>query len=356
MSRDSTQDSANIVYPEVPCRTMAAVKNASTATCLQTHPSQLDAFLEAIDGATMQSLASPEACVSRLFDVFENGRAGKPRGYVTKTELQALLVLFNEEPCTIKLEFVPAKSSSDANDDDSVSTAIHDLPTVEESRELLRSAASAPSDIEGTEEKKEEQIESAHFGEFVLRELREILVTSTDGSDGDEGDSDTAAGRAEPKLFVDLDLSVQATFIDFSVRTLCAVQRDAQHAYQDVLDEKEAAAKSAAAENAKPEFVLSDVSVDCAMQLATVTGDALKRYVQKMYEGFEGARKLRAEQIKYLESIRTSFHAFLRRASGEKTEAVQSLQKAINDLPQDMRFDEECKAELTQRAEDHVSS
>ena len=159
----------------------------------------------------------------------------------------------------------------------------------------------------------------------------------------------------KPKLFADLKLDFQAGFLDFSVRTMSEMQKEAQKRYQDVLAEEKAAAEAAAAEIAKPEFVRSDIGAESAIQLANVNGETVCAYVEKMYEGFEEARKLRAAQIKHLEAIRTRFHAFLRRENGEKKREVQEIQKAINNLPQDMRFDEECKAELSQRTEDHVS-
>ncbi|KAL8590470.1 hypothetical protein ACOMHN_011683 [Nucella lapillus] len=101
----------------------------------------------------------------------------------------------------------------------------------------------------------------------------------------------------------------------------------------------------------EPEFVDLDVEPVLASVLATQWEGLEKNYVANSKHVFHQVRQERENIYRYFFQIRKDFQNYLRRPD-HKQEFVSQWQKDYNSVPDDMREDEETRAELHQRVDD----
>ena len=94
-------------------------------------------------------------------------------------------------------------------------------------------------------------------------------------------------------------------------------------------------------------------------QLASTILDSWKFIVDSYFGDLKSAfaqlRDNRADRFARFTEVRREFHSLLARAD-ENSSTVAKLQQSINEIPQDMRYDDRVKAELHQRVKDAVNA
>eukprot|EP00948_MAST-09A_sp_MAST-9A-sp1_P003852 g3852.t1 len=353
-------ENANVIYPKHPCQN----EDKSIS-----HESQFDAFVEVLRHAVLINWHhSEERMVHGLFDIISSScvNKGSTSASFGKQALLSLIAKANEvsidnsdstqeDEKLLKFKITAEQQTDQEADGTS-------LPPSDDT-ELLE-ALFKPAEGEEEEEKQGTAIESTgltrdEFYKLMTTRCTEILEVVEEvstkkggkskgkGKSAPEPEEEAEAQPApEPRLFWELDVSTKAKYYFRMLQVISSLK-------PEVDLEAEAAVAQKAKEEAEAQALLENAtfSVSVAQHAYAGINVVISTYGQDMAYAFDRLRELHSLHVSELEQVRRQFNAYIARPTLLEKK-IYEQQLLVDDMEQDMRFDDEVKAELHQRVED----